>query len=181
MKIRLQRYRGAYVGAIDMTCANVPGRVSAIAVGATRADALAKAALVAERIASDPVMAEIIPPQAMAAIKVAKGLASAARRGLPTLRRAWSFLSPKGKKLAAQLAQDLTPKSTGGLDVGGFEVGILPFALLVAKYGPVAAKRIYAEYKARKRKRKAKPKEAEPKEAEAEDDAEDGDNEEGES
>lgn len=107
MKIRISKRDGLYVGCIGLDCGQVPGRITTSALGRTKAEALAKASQLAERIASDPVMRSLVPPQAMAALRVTRGLASAARRGLPTLRRAWGMLSPKSKRLAHTLAQEV--------------------------------------------------------------------------
>ncbi len=52
-------------------------------------------------------MKALMPPQATAAIAAAKGLAAAAKRGLPTLRHFWSKIHGPGKKrLAEALAKD---------------------------------------------------------------------------
>lgn len=122
MKIRLSKRDGLYVGSLGFDVDNAPGRITATAVASTKAAALSKAASIAERIASDPVLRSVIPPQAMASIKVAKGLAAAARHGLPTLRRAFRFLSPKAKKLAANLATDVQKGTIG--EMAGLEVGL---------------------------------------------------------
>lgn len=116
MKVRLSKRDGLYIGSLGFDVENAPGRIVATGVATTKAAALAKAAGLAERIVSDPVIRAIVPPQAMASIKVAKGLASAARHGLPTLRRAWRMLTPKAKKLAAHLADDVQKGTIG--DVG---------------------------------------------------------------
>jgi hypothetical protein len=103
MKFRTQPTRsGLCLGAIEIPT-SMPGIVCASAVGDDRADALAKAALVAERIASDPVMAALMPPQAMAAIKAAKGLAAAAKMGSGTLRSLWGSLRGPGKQRLAKV------------------------------------------------------------------------------
>lgn len=121
MKYRIQRHKsGGYVGAIELRFRDRPAFVSAVAVGDTKADAIARASQVAERIASDPVIRALVPPQARAAIAVTKGLASAARRGLPTLRRVWRTLSPKSKALAKELAAEVKQGTIG-------EVGWNPF------------------------------------------------------
>jgi ATP-dependent protease HslVU (ClpYQ) ATPase subunit len=116
VKIKISKRDGLYIGSVGLDVENAPGRITMTAVAKTKAAALAKAATLAERIASDPVVRSLIPPQAMASIKVAKGLAAAARHGLPTLRRAFRFLSPKAKTLAAHLASDVAKGQIG--DVG---------------------------------------------------------------
>lgn len=116
MKVKISKRDGLYIGSVGLDVENAPGRITATAVARTKAGALAKAASIAERLASDPVIRSVIPPQAMASIKVAKGLAAAARHGLPTLRRAFRFLSPKSKALALNLASDVQKGVIG--DVG---------------------------------------------------------------
>lgn len=105
-RIKLRPYRGGYLGEVDMPCDQLPGRVKAIAVGDSRADALANAALVAERIANDPVMQALMPPQALAAIQAAKGLASAAKQGSQVLKGFWHKLHGPGKKRLAKVLHD---------------------------------------------------------------------------
>jgi hypothetical protein len=106
-KINIKRYRGGFVGCVDMPAyAHTPGRIQAMAVGDTRADALKNAALVAERIANDPVLSALMPPQAMAAIKAAKGLASAAQQGSHVLKSFWHSLHGPGKKRLAKALHD---------------------------------------------------------------------------
>jgi hypothetical protein len=106
-KINIKRYRGGFVGCVDMPAyAHSPGRIQAMAVGDTRADALKNAALVAERIANDPVLSALMPPQAMAAIKAAKGLASAAQQGSHVLKHFWHSLHGPGKKRLAKALHD---------------------------------------------------------------------------
>jgi hypothetical protein len=94
------------VGAIDIDTA-APGRVTVAAIGDDRADALAKASLIAEHIAQDPILSALMPPQALVAIKAAKGLSAAAKRGTRTLKRFWGRLRGPGKRrLAAALHDD---------------------------------------------------------------------------
>ena len=116
MKVKLSRAdNGLHVATVGLDCGSVPGRIYASAVGDTSAAALSKAASIAEQIASDPTVQALIPPQALAAIKVAKKLASYARRGPRMLRRAWGFLSPKSKRLAKELVKEVAPSTE---DVG---------------------------------------------------------------
>lgn len=89
-----------YVGSID--CPTSAGRVITHGIGDSRADALLKASAIAERIASDPVMSALMPPQAQAAIAAAKTLASAAKSGRKTLRRVWGRIRGPGKQRLAQ-------------------------------------------------------------------------------
>jgi len=212
-RFRFQTTRnGSCIGAIEVPTA-VPGTVIAACVGDDKADALAKAAALAERIAADPVMSAMMPPEAMPAIKAAKLLAGAAKRGSRTLRAVWRSLRGPGKRrLAKVLHTEAVKQETGwypgdpehrrpvypGVDGGdwipdyargqvtvvdpdGEEVGVVPFALLAAKYGPAAAKKAAALYRARKAKKaaakkrkaaaaKARAREAEPPEPEEPDD-----------
>lgn len=140
---------GQCLGAIDVRMPSVPGRVTAYSVGDSKADALARAALVAERITSDPVMQALMPPQALEAIRAAKGLAVAAKRGPRVLRALWGRIHGPGKK---RLAQALHAEAVN--EEREAEVGILPFAMLAAKYGPAAARKAYAALKKRRKKRK---------------------------
>lgn len=124
MKIKISKRDGLYIGSLGFDVENAPGRVTVTGVGNTKATALAKAATLAERVVSDPVMRALIPPQAMAAVRVTKGLAAAARQGPRVLRRAWGLLSPKSKRLAASLATDVQ-RAPGIQDVA--DVGWNPF------------------------------------------------------
>jgi hypothetical protein len=132
------------------------GVLSLAAVGDDRADALGKAALLAERVADDPVMRALMPPQAQASSDAARSLASAAKRGGGPLRRAFSLLrGPGARRLAASLVREAAKRQAAKS-----EVGILPFALLAAKYGPGIAKAAHKAYKARKKRKAAKRKAA---------------------
>ena len=154
MKFRLGKSRsGLCLGAIEIPT-NVPGVIVASAIGTDRADALARAALVAERIASDPVMQALMPPQAMAAIKAAKGLAAAAKMGSKPLRSVWRSLRGPGKQRLAKVLHAEAVKAEATDDAEN-AVGFLPLAMIAAKYGPDAARKAQAMYKARKRKKAA--------------------------
>lgn len=112
MRARFRTVNGACVGSLSIP--TQVGSLSVSAVGDDRADALAKAALVAERIINDPVMRALMPPQAAAAIKAAKGLAAAAKRGTRTLRRVWGMLRGPGKRrLAAVLHKEAEAHERG--------------------------------------------------------------------
>lgn len=105
MRVRFHDADGYTVGAIDIP--HAAGRFTVAAVGEDRADALVRAAALANRIASDPIMRAIMPPQAQAAITAARGLAAAAKVGIPALRSVWGRLRGKGvTRLAAALAKD---------------------------------------------------------------------------
>lgn len=104
MRFRFKRVPGGVIGAIEMPTLHAPGKIIAASLGDDRADALAKAALVAERITQDPVLRALMPPQAAAAISAAKGLAVAASQGTHALRGIWHRIHGDGKKrLAAVL------------------------------------------------------------------------------
>lgn len=102
MRFRFKETPSGCVGAIDMPSA-APGRVSVVASGNSKAEALARAALIAERIASDPVMSALLPPGALPAIKAAKVLASAANRGPHALRSLMRRIRGPGKLRLAEV------------------------------------------------------------------------------
>jgi hypothetical protein len=160
----------ACIGSIELPTV-IPGKVVAAAVGDDKADALKKAAVIAERIASDPVMQALLPPQALPAIRAARALATAAQAGSAPLRSLWARLRGPGKR---RLAKALHTEAVGYEDelAGGnwipsswagqegpedIELGAFPlFAAVAAKYGPAAARKLQKAYKARKRKQAAK-------------------------
>lgn len=126
-RYRFRDHGDCVVGAIDIEVPHAPGHMTIAAVGDDRADALGKAALVAERIANDPIMRALMPPQAVVAIKAAKGLAAAAGRGSRVLRGFWGKLRGPGKKrLAAVLhAEAVKREQSEQSDVSGYyEVGL---------------------------------------------------------
>lgn len=100
MRYRYRQTVNGCVGALDIP--THVGKLTVAAVGEDRADALAKASLIAERIVSDPILRAIMPPQAAAAIKAAKGLAAAAKRGPRVLRHFWGRIRGPGKKRLAE-------------------------------------------------------------------------------
>lgn len=97
------RLKGGYViGAISFP--TDVGNVTVGSVGGSKAEALMRAATIAQRIAEDPVLSALLPPQAANAIKAAKALSVAAKRGPKALRGLWGKLKGAGKKrLAAAL------------------------------------------------------------------------------
>jgi hypothetical protein len=125
------------------------GVVELAALGDDRADALHKAAILAERLVSDPVMAAILPPSAQSAVNAARELSLAAKAGPGPLRSVWSSLTgPGARRLAIALARDQAKTRAAAR-----EVGILPFVILAAKYGPgavKAAQKLIAARKAQK-------------------------------
>jgi hypothetical protein len=171
MKVRFKKTDNACIGSIEIPTM-VPGKVVAACVGDDRADALKKASVLAERIATDPVMQALMPPQALPAIRAARALATAAQAGPGPLRSLWGRLRGPGKQRLARAlhaeAVDLERAERaveGGNWVPGYwagqegpdgiELGFAPFAILAAKYGPVAAKAMVKAYKARKRRKAA--------------------------
>ena len=91
------------------------GAVNVQAVGGSKAEALMRAATVAQRISEDPVMRALMPPQAQAAIVAAKALSVAAKHGAPQLKKLWKRLKGPGKKrLAAVLAEEADKSDVSG-------------------------------------------------------------------
>jgi hypothetical protein len=105
MQVKFRADNDAVVGALHLPTS--AGAVVTVAgVGDSRTEALARAALLAERIAQDPVLSAVLPPQVLASIRAAKGIAAGASQG----KRALSVLArrlrgPK-QKLARTLARD---------------------------------------------------------------------------
>lgn len=92
------------------------GAVNVQAVGGTKAEALMRAATIAQRISEDPVMAALMPPQARTAIVASKALANAARQGAPALKRLWKKIKGPGKKrLAEALAREAVKEDVSGI------------------------------------------------------------------
>ena len=109
MKVRIKPTGdGGYIATISLGLdAPVIGDVSASAEGDSQAEALEKAALVAERITSDPVFMTMMPPQVTLAVLAAKMLGRAAGIGMPELRAMFGTLKGKGqRRLARQLARE---------------------------------------------------------------------------
>lgn len=115
MRYKYKDTRRGCVG--SLTIPTEVGSLSVAVVGDSRADALGKAALIAERIATDPVMSALMPPQALAAIKAAKGLAAAAKRGTRVLRSFWGRIHGPGKKRLAEALHEEAAKEEAS-DVG---------------------------------------------------------------
>jgi hypothetical protein len=115
-RVRINRYRrGGFVGAVEVQTGAFPGALRAVARGATKAQALRRAASLAERVASDPVMRAIMPAQALAAITAAKNLAAAAQDGPKSLASAIDNLSsPAAARLATVLARETLARSQRG-------------------------------------------------------------------
>lgn len=126
------------------------GAIVVGAVGSSRAGALHNAAMIAEQIASDPVLSALLPPGALPAIMAAKKLGQAAKAGLPALKALWSTLHGPGKKrLAAALASDASPDEHA--EVGGFFESAAAAALNPAGFAAAqAAKLLKRKLKQRK-------------------------------
>lgn len=108
MQVRFKHADNGVVGACHIPTGI--GVITVAGVGDSRTEALARAALVAEKIASDPVLSAIMPPGTLAAIKATKGLAAASAAGIKTLKGFWRGLRGPGKKrLAEALAVDHRP------------------------------------------------------------------------
>lgn len=174
-RFRFQQSGNACIGSIEIPTV-VPGKVVAACIGDDKADALQKAAVLAERIASDPVMQALMPPGALPAIRAARALASAAQAGSAPLRSLWGKLRGPGKRRLAKVLHAEAVKhervadvgggnwipaywagqeGPTGIDLGDDELGIAPLAIIAAKYGPAAAKKAAEYLKARKRKKAA--------------------------
>jgi hypothetical protein len=127
-RVSIKRHHsGGYVGSITLR-SNADQRVGVAgvgdigedvfvtvgAIGDSGADALLKSASVLDRMSQDPVMQAILPPQAQAAIATTRVLASAAKRGLPTLKKAFGglFGGHKKKKSKAKPIVRALAKST---------------------------------------------------------------------
>jgi hypothetical protein len=107
------KLKGGYViGSLSIPTAC--GAVNVQAVGGSKAQALMRAATIAQRISDDPVMRAMMPPQAQAAILAAKALSVAARAGAPQLKRLWRKLKGPGKRrLAAALVEEAEKPDVG--------------------------------------------------------------------
>jgi len=99
---------GGYVATLCLGLDSpVIGDIDVSAEGDSKAEALEKAALVAERITSDPVFMTMMPPQVTLAVLAAKMLGRAAGIGMPELRAMFGTLKGKGqRRLARSLARE---------------------------------------------------------------------------
>lgn len=162
------RFRSADDGTVIGAC-HIPtagGVITVAGIGDSKTEALAKAALIAERIATDPVLSAVLPPGTLAAIRVTKGLAAASAQGVRTLHSFWKRLQGPGKqRLANALATD-----HGVSDLG--EVGISWKKAALFAVNPMMAAQYFggkkaAKYAMKKIKRKlAKRRAARPREEE---------------
>lgn len=95
------KLKGGYViGALEIP--TDIGSLTIATVGGSKADALMRAGTIAQRIADDPVMSALIPPQAHTAIAAAKALSVAAKKGPKALKGLWGKLKGAGKKRLAE-------------------------------------------------------------------------------
>lgn len=157
MRFRLKdHHNGCCIGELEIPTA-AHASITVAAIGDDRADALAKAAVIAERIAQDPIMSALLPPQALAAIKAAKGLSAAAKRGTRTLKRFWGRLRGPGKKrLAEALHRDA---QVADLELGFVEPHEVGFGI----------RSLFKKKRKKKRARMmSRPREREPEEPEDE-------------
>jgi hypothetical protein len=185
-RVRVKRVADSvYVGSLTLGCPDAggvgdsegDGVITIGAFGDTKADALHKATVIAERIASDPVLQAILPPGTMAAIQATKKLSTAAKRGSRALRGLWRKIRGPGKKRlakalhkeAAQL-EGYSDAEVAGLWSGVKKVarGVAKGAKVTAKYGTpagltyMAAKKISRKLRKRPAARRAAPSNVQP-------------------
>jgi hypothetical protein len=139
-----------YVGSLTLGCPDAggvgdsdgDGVITIGAFGDTKADALHKASVIAERIASDPVLQAILPPGTMAAIQATKKLSTAAKRGSKALRSLWRKIRGPGKKRLVKALHKEAAQLEGysSAEVAGLWSGIKKAARGVAKGVKVTAK-----------------------------------------
>lgn len=153
-KVKLSTVDG--MSSASITVPTTHGTISVGAIGSSHGGALHNAALLAERIAQDPVMSELLPPGALPAIEAAKRLGAAAKAGLPALRALWGTLHGPGKqRLARALAAGASAAEHA--EVGGFFESAAAAAMNPAGFAATqAAKLIARKLKQRKAKAKAK-------------------------
>lgn len=136
----MPRYRfknignGACIGSIEMDAPGAPGRVSVQAVGNNKADALGRAAVLAERIATDPAMAALLQRGTSASMTAAKGLAAAAQHGPHVVGDFARRIDSPGKRaLAIALHRDATRGRQQ--EVGWFPIVLAAATFLASKEG----------------------------------------------
>lgn len=112
------------------------GVIAVGAFGSSQADALHKAALIAERIANDPIISAILPPQARTAIIATKKLAGAAKRGSRFFRQMWKRYQGPGIKRVAKALHDEAMRAEGysDVEVAGFWSAAKKVAKTATKY-----------------------------------------------
>ena len=104
MKIRwqLRRSGDGWTGVIDVPIDGAGAVARVVARGPDKAQALAKAASIADQITSNPVLAAVLPPQAAIALKATKALAKSAAVG-KLADAARSLAGPGVKRLSKAL------------------------------------------------------------------------------
>lgn len=122
--VRIRRGGCGYIGTVEVPSDDGSARLRVVADAGSKAEALARAAAMAEELFKNPLVQAMIPPQAQAAVRSAKLLAGASRGGYKKLRGLWRRLRGPGKKrIAKALAQEQA--RVEGLDeLGAFR---LPF------------------------------------------------------
>jgi hypothetical protein len=123
MQARFRDRTNYTVGELSFDMPGAPGKLVLAAVGEDKADALMKAAAMADRIASDPVISALLPPQAKLAILAAKKLGAAAQAGAPILKALWRSIKGPGKKRLATVLVREAERRDAVADVAG-ELGI---------------------------------------------------------
>lgn len=152
---------GAFVGSLTLGCPGADGVgdmggeavITVAGVGGSKADALHKAALIAEHITNDPIISALLPPQARAAIVATKKLASAAKQGSRVFRSVWRRFHGPGVQRLARALHDESMKAEGHTDaeVGAFWDRAKSIAKKAAKYGhPAGWAYMAAKYGAKK-------------------------------
>ncbi len=110
-RVRIKKHGRGYLGTITVPTYLAGERLGAVTtagVGWFPADALAAAAHVAERIADDPIVKAIMPPQATAAIAVVKALSQAAQQGPKALQQTYDQVKGPGKARLANALKSST-------------------------------------------------------------------------
>lgn len=103
MKVKHRKLAdGRSVGIIEIET-STPGKIACAASGRDMAEVLAKCAALAARIADDPVMAVIMPPDIEDDICELRDLADAALDGTDAIRRIYPELGASKRKLARHL------------------------------------------------------------------------------
>lgn len=135
--VRVRRYGSGYLGTVEVPTDDGSARLRVVADAGSKAEALARAAAMAEELFKNPIVQAIIPPQAQSAVRSAKLLAAASRGGYKKLRSLWRRLKGPGKKrIAKALAQEAA--RVEGLDEVGFR---LPWKHKRTKRAPSRFKR----------------------------------------
>jgi hypothetical protein len=110
-KVSFQDCGDCFLGEIEMPYAG--GRVVASAVGFNPFETLSRAATIAERVASDPAMAALMPPQVLLAAKAARAISNTGRQN-PDLLRAIAPDMTRSARTLAKALQSAKPKKRRG-------------------------------------------------------------------